>query len=127
MPKCEFIKRKHRKVCIGDLDTLITLQSRDIVAPEFGNVDFDEDFQDIAEVYAMIETKPGETIFDGVDTEFNVTHEMTIRFDSSVTSETWVELDIRKFDIVSIENLEERNEWMTLFCELRGVGEAAKA
>lgn len=127
MPSCQFIKRKHRKICIGDLDTLIKLQSRDIVSPVFGDVDFDEDFQDTSEVWALIKTQTGKTVFDGVDTDFNITHGMTIRFDPSVTTETWVELDSRKFDIMMLENLEERNEFLLLFCTVRGVGEAAKA
>jgi len=127
MPKCQFLRRKHRKVCIGDRDTLITLQSRDIVAPVFGDVDFEEDFQDISEVWAKVETQTGEEIFDGVDTAFNVTHIFTIEFDPSITTETWVELDDRKLDIIATENFEERNESLALFCTLRGTGEAAKA
>lgn len=127
MPDCTFIKRKHRKICIGDLDNLIKLQSRDIVAPVFDDVDFDEDFQDNSEVWAKIETHTGKTIFNGINTDFNITHDITIRFDSSVTTETWIEFDSRKFDIMMTEDLEERKEWLLLSCTVRGVGEAAKA
>lgn len=127
MPSCQFIKRKHRKICIGDLNSLILLQSRHIVAPVFDDVDFDEDFQDTSEVWAKIDTQIGKTVFDGVDTDINVTHKITIRFDPSVTTETWVEFASRKFDIMLTENLEERDEWLLLFCTVRGVGEAAKA
>ena len=130
MPKCKFIKRKHRKVCIGDLDTLITLQTRDIVAPVFDEVDFDEDFQDFptAQVWALVETATGKAVFDGIDTDVNITHIITIRYDVNVTSETWIDFDDgRKLDIQFTEDLEERHEWLMLFCTLRGVGEAAKA
>jgi len=127
MAKCQFIKRKHRKVCIGDLNTLIKLQSRDIVAPLFDSVDFDENFQDTAEVLALIETQTGRTVFDGVDTDINITHKIVIRYDATVTSETWIELAGKRVDIIFVENLESRNEWMLLFCVMRGVGEASKA
>ena len=130
MPKCQFLRRKHRKVCIGDLNTLITLQTRDIVAPIFNEVDFDENFQDfsVPEVWALVETATGKAVFDGVDTDINITHMIIIRFDATVTSETWVELDDgRRLDIQFTEDLEERHEWLMMFCTLRGVGEAAKA
>lgn len=127
MPSCQFIKRPHRKVCIGDVDTLITLQNRNIVAPVFGDVDFDEDFQDASEVWAKIETNIGDTVFDGVSTDINITHKITIRFDVTVTTETWIEIDVRKFDIMMTENFEERNEWLLMFCTIRGIGESAKA
>jgi len=125
--KCVFLRRKHRKVCIGDLDNLIKLQNRSIEAPLFEEVDFDEDFQDHAEVWAKIETAAGKVVFDGVDTDVNVTHLITIRYDAAVTSETWIEFEGRRIDIVAVEDLEERHEWMLLLCNHRGVGEASKA
>lgn len=127
MPSCKFIKRKHRKICVGDLNTLIKLQSRNIVSPVFDNVDFNEDFQNQSEIWAMIETQSGKTTFDGISTDVNITHKITVRFDSTITTETWVEIDSRKFDIVFTENIEERGEWLLLSCKIRGVGEAAKA
>jgi len=127
MPTCQLIKRKHRKVCIGDLNTFIKMQNRNITPPVFGDVDFDEDFQDASEVWAKIDTKIGKTVFDGVNVDFSVTHEITIRFDPTVTTETWIEHDSRKFDIMMTDNFEERNEWLFMFCRLRGVGEASKA
>jgi len=127
MPSCKFIKRKHRKICVGDLDTLIKLQGRQIVSPVFGEVDFNEDFQDTSEVWALVETQSGKTIFDGINADVNITHKITIRFDPLVTAETWIELNSIKIDIVLTENLEARDEWLLLLCTLRGIGEAAKA
>ncbi len=127
MAKCSFLKRPHRKVCLGDLNDLITLQTRDITEPLFDTVDFDENFVDLPQVYAKIKTTSGRTVFDGVDTDVNVSHEITIRFDSVVTSETWVEFEGRRLDILRVEDLEERHEWMLLLCLDRGIGEASKA
>ncbi len=128
MAKCSFVKRRHRKICTGDLDTLITLRNRAIVEPIFNSVDFDEDLdQDPLEVFAKVVTRSGKTVFDGVSTDVNITHEVTIRFESTVTSETWVDLDSKLLNIISLENLEERSEFMLLSCAFRGAGEAAKA
>jgi len=127
MAKCKFLKRPHRKVCLGDLNDLIILQTRDITEPLFDTVDFDENFGDLPEVYAKIKTTSGRTVFDGVDTDVNVSHEITIRFDPVVTSETWVEFEGRRLDILRVEDLEERHEWQLLLCLDRGVGEASKA
>jgi head-tail adaptor len=43
-----------------------------------------------------------------------------VRFDPTVTSETWIELDSRKFDIVTVTNLDERKEFQLLLCRERG-------
>ena len=120
MPKCSKIRRKKRQVCVGDLDTEITLQNRAITPPVFGSVDFTETFTDDGTIFAMVNTIDGKTFFDGVNTETVITHEIYIRFDSTVTSETWVELNIRRIDILRVENLDERSEYMKLTCVDRG-------
>ena len=120
MPKCIKIRTKKRQVCIGDLNNLIKLQIRDIVAPVFGSPDYDEQFTDAAEVWAGIDTVSGKTFFDGVGTETSITHYFYIRYDATVTSETWVEFDNRRFDILTTNNLDERKEFMQLVCVDRG-------
>jgi len=127
MPTCSFLKRRKRKICIGDLDTLITLYNRDVVAPEFGAVDFDVAFNQSNNVWAMVSTNTGKTLFDGVDRDVNITHTIAIRHDASVTAETSVELNGKKLKIIHVEDFEERGEFMLLECRYRGVGEAAKA
>lgn len=129
MPKRQKNQRKKRQVCIGDMDEQIILQDRGIGEPLFGSVDFDEDFTNIATVWAAINTVSGKTFFDGVNTETNITHEFFIRFDASVSAETWVEWNSRRFDILDAENYEERSEFMKLICAERGANtiEATKA
>ena len=129
MPRCQFIKRKIRKVCIGDLGSKITLENRNIEAPEFNIVDFDEVFtESVPDVWAMIETVRGKTFFDGVNTEKDITHLIYIMFDSAVTAETWVKFsDGRRLDILDVENLDERSEYMLLHCQDLGTKEAGKA
>jgi len=129
MPRCVRIKGKSRKVCLGDLDTLITLENRAIQAPVFDAVDFDEEFTaPNPPVFAMLQTVSGKTFFDGVSTEQDITDWIYIRFDVTVTAETWVKLgDGSRLDILRVENLDRRSEFMLLHCTDRGDKEASKA
>jgi len=120
MPRCVRLKRKHRKVCVGDLNNTITLQNRDITAPQSG-FDATESFTtNTLDAWAKIETSRGETVFDGVDTEVDVTHVFTIRWLSGITAETWILFDGERFDILDTQDLEERNEWLIMKCTNKG-------
>ena len=120
MSVCKRIKRKHRKVCIGDLNDVICLRDRTITPPESG-VDATEEFEDSnPEVWAMVETGKGETVFDGTNTEIDWTHKFTISFIDCITSETWVLYKEKHYDILGVENLEERDEWLILRCVVKG-------
>ena len=129
MPRCAPIRKKRRNVCIGDMEDEITLENRDIQAPDFDTVDFDEKFTaPNPPAWSLIETVRGKTFFDGTGVEEDVTHWIYINFDVTVTSETWVKLpDGRRFDILRVENLDERSEFMLLHCVDRGDTEASKS
>lgn len=121
MPRCVRLKRKHRKVCVGDLDNTITLQDRAITAPLSG-FDANEAFTtNTADAWAKIETSRGETVFDGSNTEVDVTHIFTIRWLTGVTAETWILFDGERFDILDTQDLEERNEWLIMKCTNKGI------
>ena len=119
MAKCKRIDKPHRKICAGSLRKLIKVQTRDITSPA-DCVDFDETFADLESVFAMVETRTGETIFDDTNTEQVVTHRIYIRFLPTVTAETWLEIDGDKYDILNVENLDHRNEYLLLRCNKRG-------
>lgn len=123
MPVCTKIRKKKRQLCVGDLRDLIILQNRNIQPPDFDEVDFTEDFEDLGHTPAMVNTVRGRTFFDGVNTETPITHEIGIRFDETVTAETWIEFNNRRLDILSVENLDERNEWQLFQCNDRGLVE----
>lgn len=120
MTKCTRIRKKSRKVCIGDMQDEIKLQNRVIDPPDFGSVDFDETFTDNSTVSALINTVSGKTFFDGVGTEINITHEIYIMYDSTVNPEVWVEFKSRRIDILEVEDLDERSVFMKLICVDRG-------
>lgn len=121
MPNCVKLRRKRRQVCIGDLDELITLQDRQIT-PSLTSVDATETFTDTnPDVWAMVETVSGETIFDDTNTERDVTHRFTIRFIDGITAETWISFDGDRIDILNVEDYEGRHEFLLLRASNRGV------
>lgn len=120
MARCTKIRRKKRRACVGDLTDLISIQNRNVTAPDFNSADFNADFSDEANVWAGINTVHGKTFFDGVSTEVNITHEILIHFDETVTSSSWVLFESRRFDILDTEDLDERHEYMILTCAETG-------
>ena len=117
----QIVKHRRRKICVGDLIHPIKLLPRDIAEPGFGETDFSEDFSGCKDTFAKVITTAGATVFNGVNTDVTVTHEVYIRFDSDVTTETWVELeDGTRLKIVFVDDLDERHEWMKLICTERG-------
>ena len=99
----------------------VKLLPRELTEPGFGETDFGHDFSGGMTVWTKIFTTAGKTIFNGINTDVNVTHEVYVRFDASITAETWVELaDGTRLDIVMVEDLDERREWLKLLCTERG-------
>jgi SPP1 family predicted phage head-tail adaptor len=119
----ERIARPQRKVCLGDLRDKIIIKTRDLEAPVFGETTFTENFdRRMWEVWASIKTATGKVLFNGVNTDVVMTHEIIIRWHEDVTASNWVELkDGRLLDIISVENLEERNEFLKLACREQGL------
>ena len=120
MANCLKIRPKKRTVCIGDMRYQIELNTRSIQAPTMGGVDFGENFTATETVSAAIETKNGETVFDGSNLERVVTHRFYIRFISGITEETWINFENNLYDILNVENLDQRSEFLLLRCTLRG-------
>lgn len=125
MSSCQRIRKKHRRVCVGDMKDPIQLQNRDIVAPVFNTVDFNENFEPIdplvPDTLSLIETVTGKVFFDGVNTETTVTHIIYIPYQQAVTAETWIIFENRRIDILQVEDLEERHEFLKLTCTERGL------
>lgn len=115
------LRRPNRTLCIGDLKDQIILHVRDLTEPVFGEVDATEDFNKISNVWASIKTTSGKAFFAGISGDVSVTHEISIRYRDDVSAETWIELKTGSLlDIVAIENLEEKDEWLRLQCSERG-------
>ncbi len=121
MPICKPIRGQRRQVCSGDMDRLITLQTR-ALTPSNTGVDATEQFVDVpGDVFAMIKTVTGETIFDGVNEERDVTHHFYIWAIDNLSSEIWVLFNDERLDVLSVEDLDERHMFMLLRATNRGL------
>jgi len=112
--------RKRREPCLGDLRQRVKLHDRDIQVPKFGDPDFTEEFSGTKIVWASVKTIMGQTIFTGANVDVALSHEIIIRFDERVNSETWIEFEGNNLNIVNVEDLDERHDFMRLRCMKRG-------
>ena len=120
VPTCKPIQTKPFRVCTGDLKHLIKIYTRSITPAQSIGIDFGEDFTNEKNVYAMIETGSGETVFDQTNTEKVVTHKFYIRFIPDLTFEAWIEFKGKYYDILNVENLNEEDRYMLLNACIRG-------
>lgn len=107
-----------RKLCAGDLRERITLEDRDIAAP--ATVDFGEDFTAPKITPAAVKTLIGVDVFDSSGKGATATHDFFIRYQTGVTQEKWVKWKADRYDILVVEDLEERNEWLRLRSTFKG-------
>ena len=98
----------------------IKLHNRSIQVPEFGTYDFTETFTGTKTVWANVQTAAGQTFFTGASVDVGLSHIIIIRYDEAVTSETWIEFNGNNLKIISVENLDENNEFLRLRCSERG-------
>ncbi len=123
MAICQNVSPKHRKLCAGDLNNEIQVLTRDLIPPVSGDPDYtvevDSDIAPI--VFCSIRTTNGQPIFDGTGTnDVQITHIFGVYFDESFTSENVVLFEDNLYQILSVEDLEERHEWMFLYCVISG-------
>lgn len=131
MPACTAIRGKRSKICAGDLFEPIDIFSRALTPPL--NVFSDEfkateDFTLVASVRAMIQTPSGETVFDEIGVERDVSTIFNIRFLAGLTSENWIVFESNRYDILKIINFQKFSLFLSVFCALAGdqAKEAAK-
>ncbi len=121
MSKYRKQRRRKRQYTIGDLDTEIVIHGRAITPPEAGESEFSETFTPASTVWAAVDSVNGKVFFDGVNVDRQITHTIGIRFDATVTEEAWIELtNEHLLDILRVEDMDERSEFMRLTCTERG-------
>lgn len=120
MPKCVKISRKKRTVCAGDMRDTIIIETRVITAPQSGSVDFSETFTNTETVWALIETRSGIQEFADVNLDARASHLIYIRFIADVTFQNWLTFKGKRYEILDVENLEERDEFYLLRCSPLG-------
>ncbi len=128
MPSCSITRGRRARVCLGDLDRRVTIHNRAITPPLYGTPDFSEAFTASATIWALIKSVDGKTFFDGVNqVDRAITHEIWIRYDSTVTAESWVELSGVLYDILRVEDMDNRHEFVKLTCSERGANSTPAA
>ena len=121
MAICTRIKGERREICIGDMDRVVTLQTRALGLDD-NNIDATEVFvSDPGEVFALVKTVRGETYFDGVNQERDITHHFYTYYIPGFTAESWALLDGERYDVLEVEDLDERHVFMLLRATNRGL------
>ena len=132
MAHCVQIHRRDMRACIGDLSERLFIENRTQDAPDFGAVDAAFTFsahESATEVWALVETTAGSTLFDEVaGLDRNITHRVIIRWIAGVSAETWLRLvDGRRLDILNVANLDERGKFIEIQAAESGLNTRAAA
>lgn len=119
MSECERIRIPHKKICVGDLRYRISLRNRQLGPPRTG-VDITHEFVEFRRPWAAIKTMNGPNMFSGVNLDETPTHIFYIRHFPDLTAQSWVYHNDERYNILQVENINERNEWYALYCNQRG-------
>jgi SPP1 family predicted phage head-tail adaptor len=84
-------------------------------------VDFDHTFTAVgSKKWAALKTTKGRDMFFATNMDIGVTHIFYIRWYNGLTSEDWITFKGERYDIVEVENIDERDEWYAIYCNVRG-------
>ena len=130
MASCENVKIRRRKVCIGDMNQFITIQRRSITCKSITNIDYDEELENVASVWAAVNTNAGYRSFNqvgvnegaGAGSRQAFTHKFYIRFSQECipTSENFILWECDVYRIISVENLDGQNRFLALSAIRKG-------
>ncbi len=117
---CNPVKFKSRRVCIGDRNERIKIHIRTLTSNNAGSIESIETFIELVEVWAAVETTRGSQLWNGVEVSNPFTHRMSIRYRDNIDFNKWIEFRDEYYDIVDVENLEQKNEELFLMCIRKG-------
>ena len=133
MAVCQNITPKKKKLCLSAFRKKISLFRRSILAPASSQA-HSHDYEPFANPFAAIETKgKGVDIFDGIETSgadgipVVASHVVMIKYRDDLTAEDYVRFGGDNYDILKTENVDERNQYLRLFCALKGDEDKAAA
>lgn len=110
------MRRKRRIISIGDLNQLIKIQERSLNTQFQTGVKDQITFTTIAEPWAMVETTKGSIFFGGVGLDREYSHKFYIRYRCNIDQTKFIEYKKKRYDILDVENLDERDEFLLLRC-----------
>ena len=114
--KCQSIKKNINKVCIGDFDKRIKIQTSSITANNAPNTLSSVQFTTIATVWSMIKTNTAREFIDGVNIENGLNTDFYIRYNSSIplNQQLWVEYNNNLYKITNTDNIDKDDKIIRL-------------
>ena len=114
--KCRSINKNINKVCIGDFNHRIKIQTTSIIANNAPDTLSTVGFTTVAEVWAMIKTNTAREFIDGVNVENGLNTDFYIRHNSliSFSQQLWIEYESNLFKITNIDNIDKDNKIIRL-------------
>jgi SPP1 family predicted phage head-tail adaptor len=114
--KCQSIKKNINKVCIGDFDKRIKIQTSSITANNAPNSLSSVQFTTIATVWSMIKTNTAREFIDGVNIENGLNTDFYIRYNSSIplNQQLWVEYNNNLYKITNTDNIDKDDKIIRL-------------
>ena len=121
MGELQIKRRPSRSPQVGDMRIQISIYTRTMTAPTFGEVDaFSQGHTLIATVWSSIETVRPSRTFDGVDSDTKTTHEFKIRYRTDILSKNIIKYDGNSYKIGFVDDTDLRKRFLFLLCELLG-------
>lgn len=126
MARCKNISPAKRKLCAGSLRSQVGLYTRALTSPAFDSQDNQQKYALVATLPAAVQTTNGIDIFDGVDKSgadgvpTTATVLFFVRYRADVTAENFLQYDGVNYQILRVENIDLRREWLKIFAAPRG-------
>lgn len=100
---------------VGEMRHRITVYTRSQIE-ESGGAGTYTAFVEVARLWAEFISISGLVRYDTKQIGTEVTHRITIRYYPLISSENWVKLNNRNFEIINVVNVGERNQYLQLMC-----------
>ena len=113
-------RQRLRRPALGDMRHLIQIQLRALAPVINDDIAAQEVFTTTNTVWAAITTTDGDEMFDGTNIADKIATIFTTRFITGITEERFVDFGGEKYNIVKVENFDERKLFMRLLCVKRG-------
>jgi head-tail adaptor len=117
-------RRRLKQYAAGDMRDRIILHVRSIQPPVLDSADFSEEYDTGTKLWSSFNTldlqSSGLRMFDGVNINERPTHKIIIRYRQGVTTENVIAFRGVYYEIMLVQNPEERNQYLELFCRVRG-------
>jgi SPP1 family predicted phage head-tail adaptor len=120
--KCNSIKQNVNKVCIGNLNKKIKIQTSSIAPNNSPNSLATASFETVATVWAMLKTSPNRSFIDGVNVANGLNTDFFIRYTSSIDfdKQLWIEWNNTRFKIINPDNIDKEDNFIRLRCVEKG-------